>query len=98
MSNLKSDSPSLNLRSQSRSQISDLRSPISDLRSVVFSIHNHFTIGRHAGLGETTGAFQLQLHPDHLLDAIVTEICVLRSERCLRVNADYLCLDPFVRG
>src|SRR5262245_41170112 len=50
-------------------------------------VSNHFAIGRHAWLRVTCRTLQLQLDADHLLDAIVFEVSILRCERRFWIDA-----------
>src|SRR5262245_28903679 len=53
-------------------------SPLS-LRPLV-ALNENLAVCRHARFGETEAGFQLQLDPDDLFHALVTEVCVLRRE------------------
>src|SRR5262249_55342331 len=63
----------------------------------VDAVDENLAVGRHARLRETDRAAQPQLYAHHLLDAILTEIGVLRRERRLRVDAHHVRVDRLGR-
>src|SRR5262245_35486684 len=60
-------------------------SPLS-LRPLV-ALNENLAVCRHARFGETEAGFQLQLDPDDLFHALVTEVCVLRREGGFGIDA-----------
>ena len=52
---------------------------VESARGPDIALHEDFSVRRHAGFGESDRAFELQLHADHLLHAVVAEVGIFRA-------------------